>query len=124
MDQPVGTGFSYVSSSAYTKTLDAAANEVLFFLQRFVEVYPEYKRGNGVETYLAGESFAGQYIPFTADALVKAGNNNPVDLKGVAIGNGFIDPKSQAGSELEMMVQANIWTESSKVRSGVEKFRE
>jgi len=111
----VGTGFSYVSTSAYTKTLEQAANEVVYFLQKFVEVYPEYKRGNGIDTYIAGESFAGQYIPFTTSALLKAGNANPVDLGGIAIGNGFIDPKSQAGSELEMMVKANIWTESSNV---------
>jgi carboxypeptidase D len=115
VDQPVGTGFSYVSTSAYTKTLDQAAEEVVYFLQRFIEVYPEYKAGNGVETYIAGESFAGQYIPFTASALLKTGSRNPIDLKGIAIGNGFIDPKSQAGSELEMMVKANIWKESSKV---------
>lgn len=60
MDQPVGTGFSYVSTSAYVHTLEQAADEVLYFLQRFVEVYPEYKTGNGVDTYLAGESYAGQ----------------------------------------------------------------
>jgi carboxypeptidase D len=120
VDQPVGTGFSYVSTSAYTKTLEQAADEVLYFLQQFVEVYPEYKQGNGVDTYIAGESFAGQYIPFTASALLKAGRNNPIDLKGIAIGNGFIDPKAQAGSELEMMVKANIWKENSKVREGEE----
>lgn len=57
-----------------------------------------------------------RYIPYTASALVKAGSKNPVDLRGIAIGNGFIDPKSQAGSELEMMVKAGVWSESSKVR--------
>lgn len=115
MDQPVGTGFSYASTSGYAHTLDQAAKEVLYFLQRFIEVYPEYKRGNGIDVYLSGESFAGQYLPYTASALLKAGGGNPVDLKGVAIGNGFIDPKSQGGSELEMMVEANIWEKSSNV---------
>jgi carboxypeptidase D len=115
VDQPVGTGFSYVSTSGYTKTLEQAADEVVYFLQRFTEVYPEYKRGNGIDVYIAGESFAGQYIPFTANALLKAGSDNPVDLIGLAIGNGFIDPRSQAGSELEMMVEANLWKEGSKV---------
>ncbi|UZJ57061.1 hypothetical protein CBS101457_006381 [Exobasidium rhododendri] len=122
LDQPVGTGFSYVSTSGYTKTLEQAADEVLYFLQKFIEVYPEYKSGNGIDTYLAGESFAGQYIPFTASALLKAGSANPVNLAGIAIGNGFIDPKSQAGSELEMMVESKLWTEESNEYSDVNKY--
>lgn len=32
----------------------------------------------------------------------------------MAIGNGWIDPKSQSGTELDMMVAANIWSKSSK----------
>lgn len=119
VDQPVGTGFSFVSTSGYATSLEQAADEVVYFLQQFVEVYPEYKRGNGVDTYIAGESYAGQYIPFTASALLKAGNNNPVDLAGIAIGNGFIDPKSQAGSELEMMVKSHIWETTSKVSNSI-----
>lgn len=121
LDQPVGTGFSYVNTNAYTTTLTQAADEVLHFLQRFVEVYPEYSRevevkygqqGSGVDVFLAGESFAGQYIPYTAKAIVKA-NNPPVSLKGVAIGNGFIDPQNQYGTELETMVEKNIWKPDS-----------
>lgn len=33
----------------------------------------------------------------------------------MAIGNGFIDPRSQYGSELDMMVEAKIWEKGSKV---------
>jgi hypothetical protein len=47
--------------------------------------------------------------------LLKAGKDNPVDLKGIAIGNGYIDPWAQSGTELEMMVSANIWKETSNV---------
>lgn len=121
LDQPAGTGFSYVNTNAYTKSLPQAADEVVHFLEQFVQVYPEYSRdveleygsqGSGVDVYLAGESFAGQYIPYTAKAIVKS-PKPPVSLKGIAIGNGFIDPKSQYGTELETMVQKNIWTTSS-----------
>ena len=121
LDQPVGTGFSYVNTNSYTSSLPQAADEVVHFLQQFVQVYPEYSRdvelqygsqGSGVDVYLAGESFAGQYIPYTADAIVKA-SKPPVSLKGIAIGNGFIDPKHQYGTELEIMVQKGIWSTSS-----------
>ena len=122
LDQPVGTGFSYVNTNSYTTSLPQAADEVVHFLEQFVQVFPEYSRdvelkfgnqGSGVDVFLAGESFAGQYIPYIAKAIVKA-QNPPVSLKGIAIGNGFIDPKNQYGTELETMVEKNIWTTSSK----------
>jgi len=56
VDQPVGTGFSYVNTNAYVKSVPQAADEVLYFLKRFVEVFPEFARGNGADVYLAGES--------------------------------------------------------------------
>ncbi len=121
LDQPVGTGFSYVNTNGYANSLPQAADEVLHFLQQFVQVFPEYSRdvelkfgsqGSGVDVYLAGESFAGQYIPYTAKAIVKA-RNPPVTLKGIAIGNGFIDPKNQYGTELETMIDKKIWSTSS-----------
>lgn len=115
LDQPVGTGFSYVSTSGYTTSLQRAADEVLYFLKRFIEVYPEYRRGEGVDVYVAGESFAGQYIPYVANTLNEAGRSSPVDLKGIAIGNGYIDPIAQYGTELDMMVEAKIWDTSSEV---------
>lgn len=123
LDQPVGTGFSYVSTSGYTRSLEQAADEVVYFLQGLVEVYPEYAKGNHADVYIAGESFAGQYIPFIASALLKTGTRMPVDLRGVAIGNGYIDPKAQAGTELEMMVESKVWDTSREVsrRQGKKK---
>ncbi|EPQ30034.1 uncharacterized protein PFL1_02152 [Pseudozyma flocculosa PF-1] len=135
LDQPVGTGFSYVNTNGYSTTLTQAADEVVYFLQRFVEVFPEYGRdvetrygstGSGVDVYLAGESFAGQYIPYTASALLHA-PRPPVSLKGIAIGNGFMDPRSQYGTELEVMISKGLWTTNSpeyrKVAQVVDRCR-
>lgn len=110
MDQPVGTGFSYAPTNAYVRSLSQAADEVKYFLERFVDIFPEYRKGNGIDTWLAGESFAGQYIPYTAKVLTERGpTTSPVELKGVAIGNGFIDPKSQYGSEIDFLVKQGVW---------------
>lgn len=56
LDQPVGTGFSYVANGAYAKSLKQAAEDVSHFLRRFVEVWPEYGKDSGTEFYIAGES--------------------------------------------------------------------
>lgn len=132
VDQPVGTGFSYVSNNAYTRTLTQAAREVVFFLERLVEVFPEYARsvheakgtGTGVDVYLAGESYAGQYIPFIAHELAK-NPSAPVRLAGIAIGNGYIDPATQSGSELDMMISERGWgrngDNANKVKSRIDE---
>lgn len=54
-----------MENDAYARTLDQVADEMVFFLRHFVEVYPEYKHelhsatggtSGGVDVYLAGES--------------------------------------------------------------------
>lgn len=54
VDQPVGTGFSYVSNHAYAKTLEQVAKEFVYFLHEFIRAYPAYM--NETDVYLAGES--------------------------------------------------------------------
>ncbi|WVW86604.1 hypothetical protein I302_108655 [Kwoniella bestiolae CBS 10118] len=92
VDQPPGTGFSYVPTNGYLHELDQGAAHLIKFLQNFYTIFPEFK---GVDTYLAGESFAGQYIPYFADAILKSNDLQNFPLKGIAIGNGWIDPKQQ-----------------------------
>lgn len=112
LDQPVGTGFSYTSTDGYAHSLGDAAKDVVHFLKEFVAVFPEYAAEAGCDFFIAGESYAGQWIPYTADALL-ADKQNPLALKGLAIGNGAIDPRSQAGSELDMMIQSGVWKQDS-----------
>ena len=113
----MGTGFSYVANNAYAETLPQVGAEFLHFLTEFVQAYPEYDRqrhaehgpGGAVDVYLAGESYAGQFLPYIADAIVRAPGGAPVHLAGVAIGNGYLDPKRQAGSEVDVLVEAGVW---------------
>ncbi|WWC93111.1 uncharacterized protein L201_008077 [Kwoniella dendrophila CBS 6074] len=92
IDQPPGTGFSYVPTNGYLHELDQGSAHLIKFLQNFYTIFPELK---GIDTYLAGESFAGQYIPYFADAILKSSDLPDFPLKGLAIGNGWIDPIQQ-----------------------------
>ncbi|KAI9574319.1 Alpha/Beta hydrolase protein [Boletus coccyginus] len=96
VDQPAGTGLSYTSTNHYLHTLQEATDHVIKFLRTFYQVFPEYLL---VDTYLGGESFAGQYIPYFADAILDSGLNIP--LRGAAIGNGWIDGRNQYPAYLE-----------------------
>lgn len=43
VDQPVGTGFSYVDTDSYVHEMDDMANQMVSFLKGFFEIFPEYK---------------------------------------------------------------------------------
>jgi len=99
VDNPVGTGFSYVTNTyGYQHSEKGVANELWIFMQNFYQMYPQYAN---LPFYITGESYGGHYVPAFAAFVVaqnaaKAGMNIP--LKGIAVGNGWVDPLIQAGS--------------------------
>ena len=107
VDQPVGTGFSIVDGDAFAQSLQQVADEFVAFLRGLVQRYPEYARDD-TDVYLAGESYAGQYIPYVAKTLLQT-PDAPLTLRGVMIGNGFIDPRTQYGTSVETMQLAGVW---------------
>ena len=89
IDQPIGTGFSFVDSFGMLRWSEhAIASDFATFLHNFMYKYPEYKER---PIYITGESYAGHYIPNIARHLQL--NYDPwINLQGVAIGNGWVDP--------------------------------
>jgi serine carboxypeptidase 1 len=58
IDNPVGTGFSYVdSNSALTKTNAEIAEDLVTFTGRFLKAHPEFKT---VPLYIFSESYGGK----------------------------------------------------------------
>jgi len=96
IDNPVGTGFSYTTSpAAYSHNEEEVATNLYEALRQFYTVHAEYQP-NGF--YIAGESYAGKYIPATAariDLENTKGSTPIVPLKGVLIGDGLSDPETQ-----------------------------
>jgi len=43
VDNPVGTGFSYVDTDSYVHELSEMATEFVTFLERWFELFPEYE---------------------------------------------------------------------------------
>ena len=108
VDQPVGTGFSYIDKDSFIHELDEMANQFLSFLDRYVEIFPELLQD---DIYLAGESFAGQHIPYVAQAILT--KRSTLKLRGLLIGNGWIDPVSTYQSYLPFAVANNLVEEGS-----------
>lgn len=64
------------------------AFDFYFFLEMFIKKYPEFKER---PIYITGESYAGHYIP-AFSKFIKDRNNSDINLAGIAIGNGWVDP--------------------------------
>ncbi|KAH9943181.1 alpha/beta-hydrolase [Epithele typhae] len=109
VDQPAGTGFSYTSSNRYDHELPEASAHFVEFLRNFYKVFPEYQ---DVDAYIAGESFAGQYIPYFADAILNS--DLKISLQGAAIGNGWMDARRQYPAYLDYALKHGLLDEASE----------
>ncbi|GLJ45176.1 hypothetical protein SUGI_0950890, partial [Cryptomeria japonica] len=72
---------------------DLNARNSYMFLLNWFERFPQYK---GREFYIAGESYAGFYIPELADTILKNNYSRTsfLNLKGVMIGNGLMNDET------------------------------
>lgn len=103
IDSPVGTGYSFTESdSGYSKNQDDIAQNLLRAIKQFFSLFPYLQKN---EFFVGGESYAGKYVPALGYAIHQDskrptdesdGRTTPkINLKGLAIGNGFTDPLHQ-----------------------------
>ncbi|CAL0310297.1 unnamed protein product [Lupinus luteus] len=96
LESPAGVGFSYSNrSSDYDTSGDRkTSTDNYIFLVNWLERFPEYKKR---DFYIAGESYAGHYVPQLAHTIVhnnKKANKTIINLKGIMIGNAVINDKT------------------------------
>ncbi|CAI0561262.1 unnamed protein product [Linum tenue] len=92
VDSPAGVGLSYADdiSEYVTGDLKTATDSHDFVLKWF-ELYPEFLSN---PFFIAGESYAGVYVPTLANEVAKgidAGVKPVINLKGYMVGNGVTD---------------------------------
>ncbi|ELQ36921.1 hypothetical protein MCOR27_009691 [Pyricularia oryzae] len=89
LDQPVNVGYSY-SGGSVSNTV-AAGKDIYALLTLFFHQFPEYAKQ---DFHIAGESYAGHYIPVFASEILSHKKRN-INLKSVLIGNGLTDGLTQ-----------------------------
>jgi cathepsin A (carboxypeptidase C) len=105
VDQPVGTGFSKCTNPThYARNEKMVAENFYKFLIKFMQTFPNLK---GRDLYITGESYAGHYIPAIADFIIRNPEKS-LNLKGVAIGNGWVDPYAQYPAYVEFSKLNNL----------------
>jgi len=92
VDQPFGTGFSSTRDPRdYARSEAMVARDFVSFLGVFYDKFPEF---SGRALFISGESYGGHYVPAIAYAVLQEADPR-MNLKGLAIGNGLVDPETQ-----------------------------
>jgi len=109
VDQPVGTGYAVVHDGAYARSQEEVNIMFMAFLRRWIRLHPRFK---GRRLFLAGESYAGRYIPHFANQILAAGID--LNLEGVMIGNGWTYPMVQSESFAEYSLAHGLISQQQK----------
>ncbi|RIB18525.1 peptidase S10, serine carboxypeptidase [Gigaspora rosea] len=112
VDQPVGSGYSFTfDSNNYLRNFTTESTGFLQFLDAFITIFPEFTQE---EMYIAGENYAGTLISYVASAILARNNqtstptNLRYNLQGIAIGNGWIDPRTQYTAQYTYALSNNL----------------
>lgn len=92
VDNPVGTGFSYVNTTdAYAKDLDTVASDMMVLLKSFFDCHKEFQT---VPFYIFSESYGGKMAAGISLELHKAIQQGTIkcNFSGVALGDSWISP--------------------------------
>ncbi|XP_034892075.1 serine carboxypeptidase-like 31 isoform X2 [Populus alba] len=88
LESPVGVGFSYSNTTSDYNILgdEFTANDAYAFLHKWFLLFPSYRSR---AFYIAGESYAGKYVPELAELINDKNNDTSryIDLKGILLGN-------------------------------------
>jgi carboxypeptidase C (cathepsin A) len=101
-DQPVGTGYSYDTKSftntAFSAVTDIPSDEVTVAADLFNALkafYSQNPKMLDAPLWVAGESYAGKYVPYLASKIINESASLPLPFQGIAMGNAWVSPLEQ-----------------------------
>ncbi|GFQ95351.1 lysosomal protective protein [Trichonephila clavata] len=114
LETPAEVGFSYDDNKKYSTDDDETSFANYAALQHFFEKFPQFKIN---EFYVIGESYGGVYASTLSVRILEGPAN--INLKGFAIGNGFLDREMLANSLVFFiyyhgLVDTELWKNLTK----------
>lgn len=119
LEAPVGVGFSYSNNSNDLRQLGdgITANDSYAFLVNWFKRFPSFKSHH---FYIAGESYAGHYVPQLAELIYErnkgANKDSYINLKGFMIGNAVINDETDTKGLVEFAWSHAIISDQLYVR--------
>ncbi|KAI8843050.1 Alpha/Beta hydrolase protein [Chytridium lagenaria] len=115
VDQPAGTGYSYNTRNTIPTSEDPIATGLHTFLRKFISTFNMQQ----FSVVIAGESFAGQYVPYLLQRIVKQNAialfstaAGAISVKGVLLISPWMDAVNQYKSFLPV-IQENGYIPSN-----------
>lgn len=123
IDAPVGTGFSFTDDDGcYARNQEMVRDDLFEALQQFYTLFPEIQPN---DFYVVGESYGGKYGPAIAHKIHENKAIAKMKLKGMAIGDGWSDPETQAYySDFLYQISLIDYEEAKFMRSEQDKYIE
>ncbi|XP_057456085.1 serine carboxypeptidase-like 35 isoform X2 [Lotus japonicus] len=122
LESPVGVGFSYTNNSKDLHELGdrVSASDNYAFLIGWFKRFPSFRSH---EFYIAGESYAGHYVPQLADVIYEGNKatqqGSYINFKGFMIGNAVINDLTDVNGLIDYAWSHAII--SDKVYNGIAK---
>ncbi|CAL5212497.1 unnamed protein product [Lathyrus oleraceus] len=106
IESPVGVGFSYTNTTTDISQLGdtITAKDSHTFLINWFKRFPQFKSH---DFYIAGESYAGHYVPQLSELILDNNNNqnssdeDHINFKGIMIGNALLDDETDQKGMIE-----------------------
>ena len=115
IDNPTGTGFSFTKTTGgFSHSAMDIALKLYTFLLQFFTLYSGYQE---CDFYVFGESYAGKYVPTLGYWIDKMNHDTTppevyINLKGVAIGDGLVDPVNMVPGYADLLFQYGLADEN------------
>ena len=106
MESPAGVGYSYNTNSSFPINDASTGNDNLNAVLDFFDKFSEYRKN---KFWIAGESYAGKYVPYLATLIDKhnlyfAEEGKKIDFRGIMVGNGLISYNNLQNEQVNFLM--------------------
>lgn len=111
IEAPAGVGFSYSTDGNTTTNDDQTSLENYNAIKKWFEVHADFRHH---QTFIMGESYGGVYVPTLTARIVEGQKDFPINLKGMAIGNGYVNEKLNVDTSIRFayghgIIDEKVW---------------
>ncbi|PAV87210.1 hypothetical protein WR25_18873 isoform A [Diploscapter pachys] len=113
IEAPAGVGYSYSTDGNVTTNDDQTSAENYEAFKLFFKTFPKYRNHS---VYIFGESYGGVYVPTLTARVVDGQEDFPVNLKGMGLGNGYVNEKLNIDTSVRYayghgIIDEKVWNE-------------